>query len=150
MSRFTRRSLLSTAVAGTAGSLLPGAVSARQDTPEPKKWDHRADVVVVGTGAAACAAAAAAMDAGASVIVLEASETPGGTTRRSGGAYWIPNNSLMRAHGFTDPREDAIRFMARLSYPTLYDPAQPRLGLPRLQYRLLATFMTRGRPRSTG
>jgi 3-oxosteroid 1-dehydrogenase len=140
MSRFTRRSFLGTAMAGTAGSLLPGPASARHGTPGPEHWDDRADVVVVGTGAAACAAAAAAVDAGASVIMLEAAETAGGTTRRSGGAYWIPNNSLMRTHGFTDPREDAIKLMARLSYPTLYDPAQPRLGLPRLQYRLLAAF----------
>ena len=58
----------------------------------------------------------------------------------------IPNNSLMRAQGFTDPREDALKLMARLSYPTLYDPAQPRLGLPRLQYRLLATFYDQASP----
>ncbi|WP_224242123.1 FAD-dependent oxidoreductase [Hyalangium gracile] len=110
------------------------------------QWDHRADVVVVGTGAAACAAAAAAVDRGASVVMLEAADAPGGTTRRSGGAYWIPNNSLMRAHGFGDPRADALKLMARLAYPSLYDPAQPRLGLPRLQYELLATFYDNASP----
>ncbi|WP_224370155.1 FAD-dependent oxidoreductase [Hyalangium versicolor] len=110
------------------------------------QWDHRADVVVVGTGAAACAAAAAAADRGASVVMLEAADAAGGTTRRSGGAYWIPNNSLMRAHGFTDPRADAIKLMARLSYPMLYDPAQPRLGLPKLQYELLAAFYDNASP----
>jgi 3-oxosteroid 1-dehydrogenase len=146
MSRFTRRSLLRTALAGTAGSLLPGPVSASHGARVPGHWDDRADVVVVGTGAAACAAAAAAVDAGASVIMLEAADAAGGTTRRSGGAYWIPNNSLMRARGFTDPREDALKLMARLSYPTLYDPAQPRLGLPRLQYRLLAAFYDQASP----
>src|SRR5215203_7507517 len=129
MSRFTRRSLLGTALAGTAGSLLPGALSAEHGARLPERWDHRADVVVVGTGGAACAAAAAAVDAGASVVMLEAAEAAGGTTRRSGGAFWIPNNSLMRARGFTDPREDALKLMARLAYPALYDPAQPRLGL---------------------
>jgi hypothetical protein len=72
--------------------------------------------------------------------MLESADAAGGTTRRSGGAYWIPNNSLMRAQGFTDPRADALKLMARLSYPTLYDPAEPRLGLPRLQYELLAAF----------
>ncbi|KFE65301.1 FAD-dependent oxidoreductase [Hyalangium minutum] len=104
------------------------------------QWDHRADVVVVGSGGAACAAAAAAVDRGASVVMLEAADTAGGTTRRSGGAYWIPNNSLMRAQGFTDPRADALKLMARLAYPTLYDPDPPRLGLPKLQYDLLAAF----------
>lgn len=110
------------------------------------QWDHRADVVVVGTGGAACAAAAAAVDRGASVVMLEASDTAGGTTRRSGGAYWIPNNSLMRARGFTDPRADALKLMARLAYPTLYDPDQPRLGLPKLQYDLLAAFYDNAAP----
>lgn len=110
------------------------------------QWDHRADVVVVGTGGAACAAAAAAVDRGASVIMLEAADAAGGTTRRSGGAYWIPNNSLMRAQGFTDPRADALKLMARLAYPTLYDPDQPRLGVPKLQYDLLAAFYDNASP----
>jgi 3-oxosteroid 1-dehydrogenase len=78
--------------------------------------------------------------------MLEAADTAGGTTRRSGGAFWIPNNSLMRAQGFTDPRADALKLMARLAYPTLYDPDQPRLGLPRLQYKLLATFYDQASP----
>jgi 3-oxosteroid 1-dehydrogenase len=110
------------------------------------QWDHRADVVVVGTGGAALAAAAAAVDQGASVIMLEAADAPGGTTRRSGGAYWIPNNSLMRAKGFSDPRDSALKLMARLAYPALYDPAEPRLGLPRLQYELLAAFYDNAAP----
>jgi hypothetical protein len=110
------------------------------------QWDHRADVVVVGTGGAALAAAAAAVDQGASVVMLEAADAPGGTTRRSGGAFWIPNNSLMRAQGFTDPRGAALKLMARLAYPTLYDPDAPRLGLPRLQYELLAAFYDSASP----
>jgi uncharacterized protein with NAD-binding domain and iron-sulfur cluster len=109
-----------------------------------QRWDQGADVVVVGTGGAALAAAAAAVDHGASVVMLEAAAEPGGTTRRSGGAFWIPNNSLMRAQGFTDPRDDALKLMARLAYPSLYDPAAPRLGLPQLQYELLAAFYDNG------
>ena len=109
-------------------------------------WDHRADVVIVGTGGAALAAAAAASDKGASVLILEAADAAGGTTRRSGGALWIPNNSLMRANGLTDPRADALKFMARLAYPSLYDPALPHLGLPKLQYDLLAAFYDNASP----
>ncbi|HYH44800.1 MAG TPA: FAD-dependent oxidoreductase [Thermoanaerobaculia bacterium] len=146
MSRITRRSLLGTALAGTAGTMLPGQASAGHGAPGAGPWDHHADVVVVGSGGAACAAAAAALDGGASVVLLEAAEAAGGTTRRSGGAFWIPNNSLMRAEGFTDPRPDALKLMARLAYPTLYDPDRPRLGLPRLQYRLLAAFYDHASP----
>ena len=90
--------------------------------------------------AIALAAAAAAVDQGASVVMLEAADAPGGTTRRSGGAFWIPNNSLMRAQGLTDPRDDALKLMARLAYPSLYDPAAPRLGLPRLHHRAAAAW----------
>ncbi|HEV2856370.1 MAG TPA: FAD-dependent oxidoreductase [Thermoanaerobaculia bacterium] len=126
--------------------MLPSQLSAGQDALESDRRGPQADVVIVGTGGAACAAAAAALDGGASVLMLESADVAGGTTRRSGGAFWIPNNSLMRAQGFTDPREDALKLMARLAYPTLYDPAQPRLGLPRLQYRLLAAFYDNAAP----
>ena len=107
-------------------------------------WQHRADVVVVGSGAAALCAAIAARAEGASVIVLEAAAQAGGTTRRSGGAMWIPNNSLLRAAGLTDPRDDALALMAHLGYPSLYDPAAPHLGLPPAAYELLAAFYDHG------
>lgn len=108
------------------------------------RWDHEADVVIVGAGGAALAAAAAAVDAGASVVMLEAGDEPGGTTKLSGGAFWIPNNTLMRAAGLTDPRNAALKLMARLSYPSLYDPDAPRLGLPENEHALLAAFYDHG------
>lgn len=112
------------------------------------KWDHEADVVIVGAGGAggAALAAAAALEEGAQVVLLEAAASAGGTTRSSGGAFWIPNNSLMRAAGRTDPREDALKLMARLSYPTLYAPEAPRLGLGTLEYDLLAAYYDEAAP----
>jgi len=107
-------------------------------------WHYDADVVVVGAGAAALAAAVAVVNEGKSVLLLEASSQPGGTAAISGGAFWIPNNSLLRAQGLTDPRDDALRLMARLSYPSLYDPAAPSLGLPQREYDLLAAFYDQG------
>lgn len=103
-------------------------------------FDHSADVVVVGSGAAGYAAALTAANEGASVIILERADYPGGTTLLSGGTSWIPNNSLMRANGIEDPREDALRFLCRLAYPQRYDPKDPTLGLGQLEYRLIATF----------
>jgi glycine/D-amino acid oxidase-like deaminating enzyme len=105
---------------------------------------HEADVVIVGTGGAALSAAVAALDSGASVLLLEAAAEPGGTTRISGGGFWIPNNSLMRAQGLTDQRPDALQYMARLSYPAVYDAQSPTLGLTALQYELLAAFYDQG------
>ena len=103
-----------------------------------------ADVVVVGSGAAGCVAALRAAGEGAEVLVLEAAAALGGTTARSSGGYWIPNNSLMRARGIEDPREDALRYMAALSFPDSYDPDHETLGLQRLDYDLLAAFYDRG------
>jgi 3-oxosteroid 1-dehydrogenase len=77
-------------------------------------WDRVVDVVVVGSGTGMAGALAAAVG-GASVLVLEKSETTGGSTRLSGGVAWIPNNPVMGAMGFEDSREDAIAYLEKLS-----------------------------------
>jgi len=102
--------------------------------------DAEFDVIVVGSGAAGCAAALGAQARGASTVVLEKSETSGGTTGMSAGAYWIPNSSLMREHGYDDPRPEALEFMARMAQPALYDPSDARLGLSSREYELLEAF----------
>ncbi len=84
--------------------------------------DAEFDVIVVGSGAAGCAAALGARALGASTVVLETAETSGRTTGLSAGAHWIPNSSLMRQHGYEDPRPEALEFMARMAQPALYDP----------------------------
>lgn len=103
-------------------------------------FDEVADILVVGTGAAAFSAAIAARKAGAEVIMLEKAPIVGGTTLRSGGGFWIPNNRFQRELGIADPKEDALRYMARYSYPHLYNPEAPRLGLPENEFALLETF----------
>jgi hypothetical protein len=76
--------------------------------------------------------------------MIERAATVGGTTYRSGGGYWIPNNRFMRAAGLADPREPALRLMARLAYPYRYDPDHPTLGLSANAYELITTFYDRG------
>ena len=105
--------------------------------------DTEFDVIVVGSGAAGCAAALGAQALGASTVVLEKAETSGGTTGLSAGAYWIPNSSLMRQHGYEDPRPEALQFMARMAQPALYDPTDAHLGLTSREYELLETFYDR-------
>lgn len=99
-----------------------------------------ADVVVVGGGAAGLAAAVAASASGRSVILLEAASELGGTTAKSAAIYWIPNNRFMRAAGLHDSAEDAIRYMARLAFPTRYSAAAPRYGLSPEQYGLISAY----------
>lgn len=99
-----------------------------------------ADIVVVGSGAAALSAAVTARSKGSSVIVVEKGGRIGGTTSRSGGGYWIPGNSLQRAAGHRDNRNDCLRYMARYSYPNLYNPEDIKLGLSDHQFGLLESF----------
>ena len=108
------------------------------------KWDVEADVVVVGTGAAGFAAAATAFSNGASVVMLEKASTIGGTTIKSGGDPWIPNNFILRDKGIEDKREDCIKFMARGNYPQLYNSEDKHFGLPQQEYDLLAAYYDNG------
>lgn len=142
---FTRRNFLKTAAAGSmamaaAGSLGSLLGSCSQSSQEPD-WQMTADVVVVGSGAAASAAAITARDKGASVIMLEKAQATGGTTIKSGGVSWVPNNFALRDQGITDYRQDCLRLMARSAYPQLYDCIDnSRFGLPELEYSLLAAY----------
>lgn len=98
------------------------------------------DVVVVGSGAAAFSAAITARQLGLKVVMLEKAEQIGGTTKRSGGGFWIPANHHQKAAGIEDKREDAVRYMARYSYPHLYNPEDERLGLPEREYALICAY----------
>src|SRR3954447_4843599 len=69
------------------------------------------DVVVVGSGAAGMAAALAARKAGLSTVVVEKAAHFGGSTARSGGGVWIPNNEVLRRDGVEDTPEAARRYL---------------------------------------
>ncbi len=103
-------------------------------------WNHEADVIVVGSGAAAYSAAIAARSTGAEVIMVEKAKSYGGTTIRSGGGFWIPNNRFQREMGIVDAKEDAVRYMAHYSYPQLYNPNDSKLGLPDHEYELIDAY----------
>ncbi len=107
-------------------------------------FDFDADVLVVGTGGAGFAAAITAAVEGASVIIVERNDHIGGTTGASGGTAWIPNNRSLRDQGKEDPREDALAYMARLSFPQYYQRDHATLGLPQDAYDLLAAFYDEG------
>ncbi len=143
--RIDRRGFIK--AAGGTAAVAAGVAPFQQSRAAAKRhWDHEADVVVVGSGAAGLSAAITATSQGAKVIVLEAAPIAGGTTARSGGGFWIPNNRFMRARGQVDARDDAIRYMARFSATQLYNPADPFLGLPENAYRVIASFYDNAAP----
>lgn len=110
---FNRRAFLTVAGAGAIATTAPGVIPyVSIDAHAQERWDHESDIVVMGSGAAGGTAAAKALELGQTVTVLEKAPGWGGTTAKSGGVYWIPNNSLMRARGIEDPRGDALRYSA--------------------------------------
>ena len=72
------------------------------------------DVVVVGSGAAGMTAALAAAHQGLDTLVVEKSEYFGGSTARSGGGVWIPNNYALNEAGVPDSLEDAKTYLAAI------------------------------------
>lgn len=98
------------------------------------------DIVVVGSGAAAFAAAVTARSKGSDVVMIEKASTIGGTTIRSGGGYWVPNNHLQKIAGYHDNKEDAMRYMARFSFPNTYNAGAERYGLTEHQFDLINSF----------
>src|SRR5882757_2393803 len=88
-----RRELLSYRCAqGTDRSMGRGKMSG---------FDETVDWVVVGSGAGSISSGLVMRQAGKSVVVLEKTEFFGGSTSKSGGVMWIPNNRFM------DPGEDS-------------------------------------------
>ena len=72
------------------------------------------DVLVVGSGAAGMTAALAAAHQGLDTLVVEKSEFFGGSTARSGGGVWIPNNYALKEAGVADSLEDAKTYLAAI------------------------------------
>lgn len=141
-SRVSRRDFIKIAGIGAVSAATVGVT--RIKTANAQSWDRVVDVVVVGSGAAAFCATVAALQNNATVAVLEKGVVVGGTTGKSGGAFWIPNSPFMQAAGMSDPRADAIRYMARLAFPNLYRADHPTLGIPQANYKLIGAFYDNG------
>src|SRR5258706_16155312 len=78
---------------------------------EMKESSEEFDFVVVGSGGGSMCAALVARSLGKSAVVLEKTSLVGGTTARSGGAMWIPNNRYMKRDGIDDSTEKAMTYL---------------------------------------
>lgn len=74
-------------------------------------FDEAFDFVVVGSGGGSMCAALVARAAGKSAVVLEKTDLIGGTTARSGGVMWIPDNPYMANAGVPDSLEAAAQYL---------------------------------------
>jgi 3-oxosteroid 1-dehydrogenase len=69
------------------------------------------DVVVIGSGGAGMVAALAAAHQGLSTIVVEKAAHYGGSTARSGGGVWIPNNDVLKRDRVKDTADAARTYL---------------------------------------
>ena len=115
--------------AGAATASLGAMTLSSCDARTGRQWDHQADIVVVGSGVGASTAALVAHENGDSVRVVEKAPTFGGTSAKSAGVLWIPNNFTLREKGIEDRKEDCLEYMARFTYPERYSATGSNLGL---------------------
>ncbi|MCF8473997.1 MAG: FAD-dependent oxidoreductase [Emcibacter sp.] len=138
----TRRQALTAAGVATA-AIGVGSLTAACSKPETH-WDHEADIVVVGSGIGASTAAVTVRDKGNSVILVEKAPIFGGTSARTAGVLWIPNNFTLKERNIKDTKEDCLKYLARFSYPEEYNADSENLGLSAHAYSLLESFYDNG------
>lgn len=73
--------------------------------------DEIFDFVIVGSGGGSMCAALFMKAQGKEPVILEKSDKVGGTTARSGGVMWIPNNRFMKRDGVEDSYDKALRYL---------------------------------------
>ena len=78
-------------------------------------FDEVFDFVVVGSGGGSMCAGLLLRSQGKSVVILEKTTLVGGTTSRSGGVMWIPNNRFMKRDGVEDSFEKAASYLDAVS-----------------------------------
>ncbi|MFT5685754.1 MAG: 3-oxosteroid 1-dehydrogenase [Myxococcota bacterium] len=76
--------------------------------------DRTVDFIAIGSGAAAMAAGLRAADLGMEALLLEATDSYGGSTAMSGGVCWVPNNPHMAARGVSDTAEDGLTYLRNI------------------------------------
>ncbi|WIX77873.1 FAD-dependent oxidoreductase [Amycolatopsis carbonis] len=108
--------------------------------------DVETDVVVVGGGGAGLPTALFSRWLGNEVVLLEKAPELGGTAKKAAFWYWVPNNEPMRALGIEDRFEDFLRYVARLSQPTRFDPVSPTAGLTDWEASMARAFYDSASP----
>lgn len=79
----------------------------------PAATDKTVDLLVVGSGTGMAAALAGA-EAGLDVLVAEKTDVIGGSTARSGGAFWIPPNEVLEEGGAEVNKQAVLDYLESL------------------------------------
>lgn len=89
-------------------------------------FDETFDFVVVGCGGGSMCAGLVMRQAGKSVLILEKTQFAGGTTAKSGGVMWIPNNPFMKRDGVEDSPEKAMTYLESTAGQSVDAPGATR------------------------
>jgi len=73
--------------------------------------DETFDFVIVGSGGGSMCAALVVKSMGFEPLILEKTGLFGGTTAKSGGIMWVPNNRFMKRDGIADSTEQAMTYL---------------------------------------
>ena len=76
--------------------------------------DETFDFVIVGSGGGSMCAALVLHKAGLRALILEKTALIGGTTAKSGGIMWIPNNRFMKRDGIEDSTDQAMTYLDKV------------------------------------
>ena len=87
-----------------------------------QQFDETFDFVVAGSGGGSMCAGLLMRSLGKTCVVLEKMPRIGGTTSRSGGVMWIPNNRFMAQDGVADSYEQAMTYMEATAGQSLDAP----------------------------
>lgn len=117
----------------TQGVVIPGS-KPLPPVQTPKKWDHEADVVVVGGGGAGLAAAVSAAESGAKVIVLEKNPFCGGDTSTAMVVDGLCGSRLQNKLGIPSPPL-AQRVQNDLTIPNATSGRNPTLVRQILEFQ---------------
>src|SRR5699024_1088054 len=86
----------------------------------PTAKDITVDLLIVGSGTG-MAAALAAHEKGLNSLIIEKTDVVGGSTARSGGAFWIPANPTLLADGSDDTLEKGNTYLEAITNDSLPD-----------------------------
>jgi len=86
----------------------------------PTAKDITVDLLIVGSGTG-MAAALAAHEKGLNSLIIEKTDVVGGSTARSGGAFWIPANPTLLADGSDDTLEKGKTYLEAITNDSLPD-----------------------------
>ncbi len=135
---FTRRQILTGAGAAVTSA---GVISLTGcESVATYNWHHETDILVVGSGVGAASAALTAHGNGNAVMLIEKAGFFGGTSNKSAGVLWIPNNFTLKERGIEDRRDDCVRYQARFSYPERFNADDANLGITEHELSLLEAF----------